>query len=140
MQEPRDSADKGMLRRGLKWLVVGIGFAVAGILAAAVVGFVVEYRRAHWLPPARWVGLGLFTAFGFGVIAVDFRRHWRDARFWFYLSVLLAAHLAGYIVLLVSAEEWRPIWFLPISLAEFPVVAHIMDVKMGRYDSLRRPR
>lgn len=129
-----------LVRRALKWLAVGAAFVVAGIAAAAIVGFVAEYRRDHWLPPARWVGLALFTVFGFGTIASSFRQQWKDLRLWFYLSVLLAVHLAAYIVLLVSVEEWRPIWFLLISLAEFPMVAHVMDVKMGRYDSLRGPR
>jgi hypothetical protein len=49
----------------------------------------------------------------------------------------LAAHLGGYIWLLMTIEEWRPIWFLPISLAEFPIVLHVLDIKTGRYDSLR---
>ena len=113
---------------------------VAGILAAALAVFTVEYGRDHWVPPARWVGLTVYTVFGFGVIAQSLRRQWRELRLWLYLTALLLAHLAGYIVLLRSVDEWRLIWFLPMSLAEYPAVAHIMDMVMGRYEPVRRAR
>ena len=129
-----------ILRRALRWVTVALGLIMAGIVAAALVGFVVEYRRQHWLPGDRWVGLGAYTVFGFGVIASDFRSQLRERRFWLYFGSLLAAHVTAYAVLLSRLEEWRLIWFLPVSLAEFPMIAHIMDLKMGRYDSLMRVR
>ena len=116
---------------------MAFGLVVAGIAAAALVGTIAEYRRDHWLPAERWVGLGLFTLFGFGVVAKDFRSQWLSRRFLLYFGSLLTAHCVAYTVLLLNVTEWKLIWFLPLSLAEFAFIAHMMDVKMGRYDALR---
>jgi hypothetical protein len=127
-----------MCRKFVKWLGISVALIVAGILGAALVGLYAEYRRDHWVPPGRWVGLVLYTAFGFGVIVTNFREHWREVRFWLYFNGLLLVHLLCYAMLLLSVQEWRLIWFLPLSLAEFPVVGYVLDVVMGRYDSVRR--
>ena len=99
-----------------------------------------EYSETHWVPPARWVGLAGHTLLIFGTLIRDFRPSWGRAGFWATLAGLFAAHLVAYAIVLRSTPGWRLIWFLPMSLAEFPILMSILSSLGYRDSALKRRR
>jgi len=47
----------------------------------------------------RWVGLAGWTALAFGYPLVLFRAYWRRVSFWLACAILLAIHMAAYIII-----------------------------------------
>jgi hypothetical protein len=114
----------------VKWLltralVLAVLFA-CGVLYALMVMKYWEYSRTHWVPQARWVGLVAFTLLVFGLAVRESRRSWRRTSLWFELLGLLVVHTVLYSVVLTRVEDWRPIYFVPITLAEIPVLLSIL--------------
>jgi hypothetical protein len=69
---------------------------------------------------AVWFGLGVFTAFTFGHVALSFRRSWNVPRFWMILVSLVTFHVLGYIAILERIAVWPLIWFAFIAIVEIP--------------------
>jgi hypothetical protein len=109
---------------------------IAGILAAFVV---VEYSHAAWVPAPRWLGLIVFTPLVFGAVVRDFRRSWGRTTFWLCVTGLLVAHGAAYTAVLKTVEEWRNVWFLPLSIGECPVLVVVLH-SLGYDDRPTPPR
>jgi hypothetical protein len=70
-----------------------------------------QYGKDHWVPPTKWLGLGVFTAALFGLVFWEFRRNWNRVRLWGVMLLLLAMHLTAFTIILRNVEEWRAIWF-----------------------------
>jgi len=68
----------------------------------------------------RWGGLAGFTTVLFGYFVSDSRLFLRERQFWLMTALLLAMHLALFIVILAHVEEWRLMWFTGMAL-EYPV-------------------
>ena len=121
---------KGILKRGLQAIVLTIG----GVFVALLV---VEYSDASWLPSARWLALLIYTPLVFGAVIREFHGSWRRMDFWLWLVGLLVVHAAGYAVVLTWVKEFRPVWFLPLSLAEGAVLIFVLHA-LGYNDPTRR--
>jgi hypothetical protein len=46
--------------------------------------------------------------------------------FWIWILGLLAAHLLVFGFVLTVVQEWRLIWFLPISVAEYALLVRLL--------------
>jgi peptidoglycan/LPS O-acetylase OafA/YrhL len=129
-----------IVRSVVRWVAIIVGLVACGIAVAALVIAYGEYSETHWVPPARWVGLAVYTLLIFGTLIRDFRPSWGRAGFWATLAGLFAAHLVAYAIVLRSTPEWRLIWFLPMSLAEFPILMSILSSLGYRDSPLKRRR
>jgi hypothetical protein len=99
-------------------LLVIVGFLVAFV--------VVTYGDASWGPAGRWFGLVIYTAIIFGGVIRDFRRSWGQLTFWLSVTGLFAIHSASYAAVLTLVEGWRSVWFLLISIGEYPILVLIL--------------
>jgi hypothetical protein len=109
-----------------KWTLRAALLIVCGVLAAAVIMFASDYDDRPWMPSARWWALIAYTPLILWSVILEFRPSWRDPTFWFSLAVLFGAHILAYSFVLRSVTEWRPIWFLPLSLVEFAALIAIL--------------
>jgi hypothetical protein len=107
-----------VLLRLFKVALLLLVLCVCGVAVAAAVIAYGDYSEAHWTPDGRWIGLALYTCLVFGTALHLLRRQWGQGRFWLMTTGALMLHLAAYSVLLLSVDEWRLIWFAPLSLAE----------------------
>jgi hypothetical protein len=94
-------------------LYVLIAFAFLGIT------FVIEDKWGHDAF-IRWGGLAGFTLGLFGYFASDSRQYLRLRQFWALTAILLAVHLAGFVILLTRLDEWQLMWFT-VMVFEYPV-------------------
>lgn len=117
----------------------GLQFALLGTSGFLIAFFVVEYGDAPWALPARWLALIVYTPLVFGAVVREFRRSWGRIAFWLCVLGLLAVHTAGYAAVLAHIEAWRNIWFLPLSIAECPILVLILHV-LGYDDPSASPR
>lgn len=74
----------------------------------------------------RWGGLTANTLFLFGFFISRSREAFKMWRFWGLLVLLLAAHLAVFITLLIHIQEWRLIWFAGMAI-EYPLFVYLRD-------------
>lgn len=111
------SMSQRFIRHGLQLFAL----VVTGVVVALLVGFYVENRDNPMMPAGRWMGWIGYTVLLGVFVARDHRRHWNRVSFWLALAGLLAVHTALYGVAFQAVRVWRAIWFLPISIAEYPV-------------------
>jgi hypothetical protein len=114
----------------IKRLLQLLALLAAGVLVAFLVGLVADYGEEHWLPSIRWPVFVVFTVFVFGDVIRNFRRVWSRADFWLTTAVLLFLHTTAYVWVLAQIENWRLIWFLPISIAELGVLLWVLNTFM----------
>ncbi len=74
----------------------------------------------------KWGGLSLYTAGVFGFFLNSSKRYLRTLKFWKLTSLLLVAHLAGWIVLLTHLDRWGLLWFSPMVM-ELPIFWYLRD-------------
>lgn len=67
----------------------------------------------------RFGGLAAFTSILFGCFVSESRPLLRERRFWLLTSLLLATHLALFMIILTHVDEWRLMWFTGMVL-EYP--------------------
>jgi hypothetical protein len=79
------------------------------------------------MPSGRWLALMAYTGLVFWCLIETFRRAWIRPAFWLCLAGLLFAHGVVYFALLTIAREWRAIWFLPLTIVEFALMASVLD-------------
>jgi hypothetical protein len=80
---------------------------------------------------ADWVGLTINTLLLYGYILKATARLWRRWRFWFTAVAALCVHLAVFTVILLRAEHWKVLWFLPMYPIEFPAVIWLCEWSAG---------
>jgi hypothetical protein len=81
--------------------------------------FVVQSKWGHDAF-IRWGGLAGFTLILFGYFVGDSRSFLHKRQFWLLTALLLAMHLALFMVILSHVDEWRLMWFTGMAL-EYPV-------------------
>lgn len=79
----------------------------------------------------RWGGLTANTLFLFGFFISQSREAFTNWRFWGLLVLLFAAHLAVFVTLLISIQEWRLIWFAGMVI-EYPLFVFLREVTVTR--------
>jgi hypothetical protein len=107
---------------------------VAEKAAESAVGLLVVGGVYYWATsrpnedfPAKWVAFGFVTAVLFGY-PIYWRWHdLRDRRFWFRWTGLLFIHSLLLGRLLTSVNRLPLVFFIPIALAEFVVIAPLLD-------------
>ena len=119
----RVAAVDDVTRRIVQVVLVG----VAGVVAAGLLVVYADNRNNPLIPTGRWLGWVVQTALIFVVLARDYRPSWSRTSFWMTTLGLLAAHAVGYVAMFSRFEQWRGIWFLPITLIEYPVLLTVLD-------------
>ena len=117
------SFSSGLVKRGLQI----VGLLAAGVLFAVVVGMYAENRDNRLMPSGRWLGWTGYTVMLSVLVIRDRRQHWRYLSFWLALAALFAVHTALYAIVFQAVHIWRPIWFLPISIAEYPILLFALE-------------
>lgn len=98
-----------------------LALIAGGVVVALLVGFYAENRDSPMMPSPRWLGW-----IGYTVLIAVFvlREHWQHTgrvSFWVALFGLFSAHTAIYAIAFQELREWRGMWFLPLSIAEYAV-------------------
>jgi hypothetical protein len=117
------SHSRRFLRRGLQLFAL----ALAGVLVAVVVGFYAENRANPLMPSGRWLGWTGFTVLLSVFVVRDRRQNWGRLSFWLVLAGLFVVHTALYTMAFQSIAVWPSIWFLPISIAEYPIFLLVLQ-------------
>lgn len=111
------------------------------LIAVAIVACALLWANSvppHAAFPTKWVGLIVFTAVAFGDTLQSCKRHWRLARFWLAFTTLLLLHSVIFALVLLRAEHWRLIWFVPVGAVEFPLLHYVLHaVGNGTVKGLR---
>jgi hypothetical protein len=99
--------------------------------------FAVALGRSHISQRAagQWLSLVLFTGILYGAFIAYNRALFQTPAFWFLVVVLLSAHIAVFVILNRSMDQWRPIWNAVMFL-EVP----ILDLLKGQFVHRRRGR
>ena len=105
--------------RRVRSRVIDYALYISITLAFATMVLVIQGRWGHDAF-IRWGGLAGFTAVLFGYFFSDSRVFLRERQFWLMTALLLATHLALFIVILTHVDGWRLIWFTGMAL-EYPV-------------------
>ena len=93
-------------------------------MLAAAIGWVLQSHGFGW----KYSDVGITTVILVWFMLAGFRPEWRRLRYWLILSVMLAAHVAGWLALASSVEHLGfPLMFV-IVVAEL-VAAATLTVK-----------
>lgn len=106
-------------------------YVVVGIIVAVLMAFGAWYNASSGMNlhfPLQWVQLALWTAVTFGFVAKQLGQYWGVALFWVAVLALSAIHLLAYIVVLQRCPEFRPVWFMFITIVECVLLTMILDV------------
>lgn len=76
-----------------------------------------EWADRWWLSTT-WMALWAITPLTFWVAVRNFRRSWKDRRFWLSVGALVAAHVLGHGLLIWSIHDWKFIWTLLLAVIE----------------------
>jgi hypothetical protein len=82
--------------------------------------------------PSRWFGLCFWTGFVVWIICRQYKSNLRHVKFWVAFSILLAIHLAVFIVVLRMYPEWRMTWFPLVVIVEVPFIAMALQLYLQR--------
>jgi hypothetical protein len=105
------------------WLIyVGVGLAV---VASIIIYANSTGNRGEF--PTRWVGLVVNTALVFWILIKQRRALWHELSFWLTVLALLAVHSAAFTVVLLKAEEWPLVWFVPCAVVEVLVLSVTLE-------------
>jgi hypothetical protein len=85
-------------------------------IGLAIVGFGIWHadRGGGDLPESawKWIGLAVTTPILFGYAVVEYRRDWRQARFWGIILALLMIHLGLFSIVLSHVKSWSWLGFV----------------------------
>ena len=112
-----------LIRRIGQVALIGVG----GVVAAALLMVYADNRNNPLIPSGRWLGWAVQTVLIFVVLVRDYRPSWSKASFWITVLGLIGAHALAYAAAFSRVEQWRGLWFLPITLIEYPVLLTILD-------------
>jgi hypothetical protein len=125
--------------RVLKRVLQLLALLVAGVLAAALVGFYSDNFES--MVPGRWVGWAGMTILLCVFIIRDHRRSWGRLSFWLTLTGLFAVHTALYAIVFRQVSVWRGTWFTLISLPEYLIfLLALLWLGYGDIGRTSRPR
>lgn len=85
-----------------------------GVCVLVIVLLAGLYRHAAgnpWWLAKRFVGLAVFTAIIVGFTLWEFRRYYWRFKFWVVMMFLLGVHLTAFMMLLLTVNDLRAIWF-----------------------------
>ena len=106
---------------------VYLGIAITVLIAIA--GAVFLNLRTDIAIPRQWIAFSVFTVILAFAMVKTYRRYWKRPAFWLALAALLAIHLAVLIPIVERFPEFKPIWYIPVMVAEgatFGVVCSIL--------------
>jgi hypothetical protein len=115
-----------MTLRGVVKRLLQVVFLIAGGILLGIV--LLKYSDAGWAIYLRWLALVFYTLIVFGAAVSEFRPSWKRIAFWLCVCALFLVHIAAYILVLRAVAEWRNIWFLPLSIAECPVLVLVLHL------------
>ncbi|MGC1105754.1 MAG: hypothetical protein WA876_04380 [Candidatus Acidiferrales bacterium] len=95
----------------------------AAVVISARTGITIRHQQ-YWL--AAW------TVFLLWVAIKTYRRYWKHLLFWLALAILLGGHLALFTVILRNFPDFRPVWYIPVLVAEGAVFGVIYGVLLDR--------
>jgi len=84
-----------LMRKRIRDLVIELLIAVSVV---CLIIFSASRRPGDSRVAFRWVGLAAWTGVAFAYPMMKFRPYWRKAPFWLTSAVLLAIHLAAYVL------------------------------------------
>jgi hypothetical protein len=112
-----------LLRLGL-WFAV---LVIAGIVSAILIGAYAEHRDNPLVPSGRWLAWAIQTSILLWAALQEHRRNWNERGYWLAIAGWLLIHTVAYAIVLEVIVDWRPVWFLPISIVEYLLVMAILD-------------
>ncbi len=113
------------MRTRIRNLVIEVMIAVA--IVALIVFAAYRSPTSDSRVALRWVGLSLWTAFGFGYPLVRFRPYWRHFIFWLSWTVLLAIHLAAYVLVFHRiVVDMGSLLIFVITMAEMQAIVAVL--------------
>jgi hypothetical protein len=107
-------------------------FAIAVACFVAIGAVTLVSVRYGIVVPFRWVGLCVWTGFLVWIICRQYRSNLRHVKFWVAFSILLAIHLAAFIVVLRTYPEWRLAWFPLVAIVEGPCMTVALELFLQR--------
>ena len=110
----------------MRTLLVAAAVVTLGVLVAALVIWYADYGKSQWTPEARWLAILPYSVLVFGAVAYEFRSRWVQKSFWLLLLTLLAVYWLAWAALLWWVDEWRLVWFAPVSVAESVAIIALM--------------
>ena len=112
------------MRKRIRDLAVEVSIALA--IVCAIV-FVASRRTSDSRIAFRWVALAVWTAVAFGYPLIRFRPYWRRSLFWLPCAILLAIHLAAYILLFQRiVVDMASVLIFLITMAEIQVIVAVL--------------
>ena len=101
-------------------------------IGLAIVGFGMWYVDSGGKDPSesawKWIGLAVNTPILFGYAASEYRRDWRQPRFWGVILVLLAVHLGAFSIILTHVSRWGWLGFVLL----FPIEQSGIEAALSR--------
>lgn len=123
------------IRDAVIYLAVGVGVVMAILVASSASSL----RGSDVFP--RWGGLIATTVIVFAYAVANNRQYHGRTLFWSFLAFLIAMHLGLFAWLLVTADEWRLVWWVAVTPIEYLIVSILLRLFFGqgkRRDSGRR--
>jgi hypothetical protein len=117
-------------------LFLYFGLAVAALTIFALV-FALSMHTGISIQ-TRWVGLTIWTLIIFVVVVRSNGSYWNRVTYWLAVCGLLGVHLLAFVGILRRYPQWRPIWFVPIAIAEAGVLSVILDMLLDHPAKRRR--
>ena len=87
----------------------------------------VPFEDRWFVPTGRWLGWIGFSILLVAYVMREQRERWRLPRFWMVLAGLLAIHCVSYVIAFRAVDEWRAIWFFPISILEYVIFTALIE-------------
>jgi hypothetical protein len=91
-----------------------------------------------------WIALVVWTAVIFWVVVRSDREYWGFSSYWLAVLSLFVTHSAGFVAILHGYPQWRPLWFIPVAMAEAALFSIVLDVifkpKHRRLGHFRDPK
>ena len=117
---------KDAIRRALLYIGLAAGgIAVIALLVAFSIYTGIETRGS-------WLALVVWTPVIFWLVMKSSKQYWRHPTYWLLLAALMGMHLVAFVTILRAYPEWRPVWFVPISIVEGGLLAGFVELVLAR--------
>lgn len=108
-----------LIRNRVKSFLLYASLSIVIALAFLKISSIVKNEWGH-AAYIKWGGLSLFTLGLFTFFIAESEKFLKEWRFWGATAILLAVHLAAFVILLTHIEEWKLTWFM-VMVIEYPV-------------------
>jgi hypothetical protein len=118
-------------------------FLYFGLALAALAIFSLIFAlsvRTHIVIPFRWVMLTLFTGLLLYTMIKTDRTLWAVPGFWLLCFGFLGIHLAVFISVLRIYPDFRPVWYVPVVVAEAGVFGAFVGLLPYRPTRRAKPK